>query len=230
MTEQPERDRSPEGGAAEDATSYAPWTEDDARRARAEAEFVEERAEHVEEVEIIDPVGARTEHADVVEDIVLTTSDRDEASRDHVPSEDVFLVYDSHGNVHGGGRAGSGRAGASTPAGPGLAGLFGAGTPLGEATGLRLRPRKRWVALVAGVLGGAIGVQSFYTGRLFRGVFQAGLTISSWLLTLFTLGLLAPFAEVVTVLVWLWGGIEGVRYAIAKDGAYSVDALGGRLE
>lgn len=120
------------------------------------------------------------------------------------------------------------RAGAEQD-GPGLEGLFGAGTPLGEATGLRLGPRKRWIAAACGLLGGFLGAQSFYTGHLLRGTLQLGAVLSVWFLTLLTLGLLLPLAEIVTVVVWLWGAVEGLRYAFSTTGPYSRDALGGRL-
>lgn len=241
----------------DDATSYAAWTQDDVRRGADEARVLGEipdpaarratdRPAPDVEADLRDVDGDGT-----IDEIVVDTtavSGVDSAGR-------PFGAHDPGGPRSSGGGAGTG-AGPDQPGafpagvyvgrfppagapgagpygpgqqGPGLSGLFGAGTPLGEATGLRLAPRKRWVAFLYGLVLGFLGAQSFYTGRVFRGVFQAAPVISAWVLTLLTLGLLEPLALGVTAVVWIWGAFEGVAYLVARTGTYSTDVLGGRL-
>lgn len=199
-------------------TSYAAWTEVDVQRGTDEARVLGE---------LPDPAGHSAAHRpapDVHAD--LRDLDGDGTVDEIVVDTTSISGVDSAGRPFGAHGPSHAR---PTPEGPGLAGVFGAGTPLGEATGLRLAPRKRWVAFLYGLVLGFLGAQSFYTGRVFRGALQAAPVVSAWLLTLITLGMLAPLAQVVTVVVWIWGAAEGIAYLVSRSGTYSVDVLGGRL-
>lgn len=225
------RDPRPDGhDPAERAepTTYGTWSAEDTRRGEDEARRVEiaraarERARRQKADGTWDADGDGVpDHDQPVERIEVTTEPS--------PAEKVDpqrVEFFAPGRGSGGHRA---RGGSGPQEGPGVEGLFGPGTPLGEATGLRLRPRKRWVAAACGLLGGFVGAQSFYTGHLLRGGLQAGAVVSSWLLALLTLGLLVPLATALTVAVWAWGAVEGVLYGLARTGPYAYDVLGGRL-
>lgn len=248
----------PRSSGPPDATSYDVWTAADTRRGEDEARQVRRARAGIEQALRrradgtwdADGDGA-ADHDEPVEHIeVISRPERVDPERVEVfgPGEHAGPRR-ARGAAHGRGAmrgstrgvppnashlppyvvvGGHPRAGAEQD-GPGMEGLFGAGTPLGEATGLRLKPRKRWVAAACGLLGGFLGAQSFYTGHLLRGMLQLGAVVSVWFLTLATLGLLLPLAEVVTVAIWLWGAVEGLLYAFARTGPYSRDVLGGRL-